>query len=304
MASTLLQTFDPPPAGFDLPSASPAELRQYGLPRRPDPDTEPDLYQHWQNGVARTRSIVRAELGRSPALDRLSAARRSRRGLPGDGGNSFSPSGWAGAVVSLADIGVAPPATTVSARWAVPTIDITDVTDPSSELVVGFWVGIDGGPILQAGTAAVVNGKNVQYYAWTEWFPTAPATTVTNFAVAPGDIVNFSVCNTTSLSGTLHGAVSMSNERTGVATTVGMNPPAGTVTEPGTQVEWIVEAPGSADLADFLSVVFLDCDAGTQQQSFGVSSAGLTEIEGSTAALTQASVINPDSVAVVWLGSS
>lgn len=37
------RTFELPPDGFDPMTASADKLRRYGLPRRPDPDSEPQL---------------------------------------------------------------------------------------------------------------------------------------------------------------------------------------------------------------------------------------------------------------------
>jgi hypothetical protein len=312
MAPTLFQSYDVPPPGFDPRSASAAELRRYGLPRRPDPDIEPEFHAHWHHAVARTRTIVRAELGHSPALDRFSAARHRTRTAGGGPGIKFSTSSWAGAVVELADINVSPPATAISARWVVPTVDTIEF--PDIDLQVAFWVGIDsgletGGGLLQAGIMATVTESSVGYSAWGEWYPADPVY-VGNFPVAPGDTVAFAVCNTTRVSGTLHGAVSLLNERTGIATTFGMDPPGGVTSEPGTQVEWIVEAVGLAaevELPDFGSVVFMDCAAGAEQQSFGVSGASTTEIVGGYGGfdphpLTQTEVIGSEEVAVIWLG--
>ncbi|MGO9780847.1 MAG: G1 family glutamic endopeptidase [Streptosporangiaceae bacterium] len=314
MAPTSFQTYNAPPPGFDLRSASAAELRRYGLPRRPDPDTEPELHAHWQHAVARVRTIVRAELGRNPALDRFSAARH-RRYTAGDGTEvKFGASGWAGAIVELADINVSPPATTVSARWQVPWIDTTSQPeDPLGPMVLAVWAGIgnanDGGGILQAGTAAQVNEQNVvNYYAWGEWYPAGDPAPIGNFPVTAGDVVAFTVCNTTRLSGTLHGAAYMLNETTGVATAIGIDPPGSITSAPGTNVEWVVEAPDYVDdlyLPDFGGAMLLDCAGGTEQQSFGVAGASTTEIDGSFGdPLTQSVIIGSDDVAVVWLGSS
>jgi Peptidase A4 family len=315
MTATSFKTYDPPPAGFDLRTASARELRRYGLPRRPDPETEPELHAHWQHAVAHTRSIIRAELGNSPALDRLSAARRRRHAAGVDGHPEPSyVTGWGGAIVYLENIGVEPPATLVSARWMVPTT--TNPPNPSGIWFVASWVGIDGDPVLQAGIIASSYPKEpgeptspevsyTAFTAWTLWDEAQWYVPIQNFGVSAGDIIDVSVCNTTALSGTQHGAVSFLNEFTGVATTVGVDPQPG-YTAPGTQVEWIVLPDGGEYLPDFQSVVFLNCAAGTHQQSFGVNGATTTEVSevNTSAALTQTEVMGSDTVAVTWLGSS
>jgi hypothetical protein len=42
-ALSLMRACEPPPEGFDPHTAPLQILRRHGLPRRPDPDREPDL---------------------------------------------------------------------------------------------------------------------------------------------------------------------------------------------------------------------------------------------------------------------
>jgi len=116
----------------------------------------------------------------------------------------------------------------------------------------------------------------------------------------PGDVVRVTVWNAATQQGTLHGGASLENERTGLATNVALNPPGEVATEPGTEVEWIVEAPACADLPDFHSVAFLDCSAGTRRESFGLRGAALTEIEGAAGALTRTEIVGSDTLVVIW----
>src|SRR6202012_3655480 len=63
------------------------------------------------------------------------------------------------------------------------------------------WVGIDGwnnpADLIQAGTVTEVTVKNgaitQDAWAWYEWIPNG-WTKIDNFAVTPGDTVDFTVC--------------------------------------------------------------------------------------------------------------
>ena len=109
---------------------------------------------------------------------------------------------------------------------------------PAGGQTVGFWAGIDGftnGQVLQAGSAATVNGNNVTHWVWTEWFPLG-AIQVTNFPIKPGDYLTVLVCAPQPNQGSCF----MLNKTTNQATSIGITPPGG-VTNIGASAEWIVE---------------------------------------------------------------
>jgi Peptidase A4 family len=297
------QTYSAPPPGFDPHTAAPKLLRQYGFPRRPDPQKEPEYTKLWQRVLGRVRQLqlTRAELEIDPVM--------SARKLPTKLATpDFSPAGWGGVVVPLSSLGLTPPANTVFAEWVVPTI-FPVPGDPSIPLTVGFWVGLDGSDpdsyeLLQAGTAATITGDSVSYWAWTEWYTgkyKTSAVKVSNFAIQPGDRVSFLVCAPEAN----QGFVSMMNYRTQFATSVGVPAPGSDITSVGQRAEWIVEGI-SADLPDFGDVVFTNITAGTQSQSFNLSPAGqITNITGNGGAdLTAAFIASPTSSLVLWEGSS
>jgi hypothetical protein len=51
-----IRTHPLPPNGFNPRTASPLELRRYGLPQRPDPAIRPELAARWDEIFSRKRS--------------------------------------------------------------------------------------------------------------------------------------------------------------------------------------------------------------------------------------------------------
>jgi|HubBroStandDraft_6_1064221.scaffolds.fasta_scaffold216660_2 hypothetical protein len=289
-----VQSFEPPPPGLDPLTAPASLLRQHGFPRRPDPATAPELDRIWQRTFARPKTIIQAEL----AFDEVMSARNPLY----SGSEDFTPSGWGGVVVETSSLGYSPaePATCVAGIIVVP--EIYPVSgDPASPLTVGFWVGLDGftnGQVLQAGFAATITGTSVNYWAWTEWYPLG-AVAVTNFPLEVGDAITVVV----SAPQPNQGSVYLSNERTGLATRIGITPPAG-ITSIGASAEWIVEGI-SADLPNFFECTFCDNVAETQQHAFALTPDGIiTNIGGSNGPLTQAIIASSNTEIVLWEGSA
>ena len=156
--------------------------------------------------------------------------------------------------MKVADLSLKPPqpAKMVFAEWKVPTIK-TSPNEPGTQ-TVGFWVGLGGystGQLLQAGTAATVTGNSVSYWAWTEWVPAGYNTD--SLAIQAGDTVSVLVCAPE----TDHGYVSMMNQRTNVAISIGVTDQGGT-----THLRWIdgrVDRRGHRhpEMPDFGSVTFV-----------------------------------------------
>src|ERR1700722_16097743 len=76
-----IRTFELPPDGFDPLQADPAALRRTGLPRRPDPEREPQLARAYQRAFSRPWSYTQPELVTDPTIDALRAAQRARGGF-------------------------------------------------------------------------------------------------------------------------------------------------------------------------------------------------------------------------------
>jgi hypothetical protein len=86
------RTFELPPDGFDPMTASADKLRRYGLPRRPDPHSEPQLAQLYARAFSRPHTFLKPELVVDSRLDAINAKRKGRA--------DFSSGDWGGAVVT------------------------------------------------------------------------------------------------------------------------------------------------------------------------------------------------------------
>lgn len=293
-----ITAYDAPPEGFDPNVAEDRLLRKHGIPRRPDAVQEPKLRAMWDAAFASKPKFIKAEIAIDHVLSKRKRPVLDKRIETAD----FSPSGWAGDVVLVSTKNYNPPepVNTVYGEWFIPTVTPIP-NEPSGGQTVGFWVGIDGftnGQVLQAGSAATVNGNNVDYWVWTEWY-TLPPIRVNNFPIKPGDYLTVLVCAPQPN----HGFCSMLNKTTNQATSIGITPPSN-VTSIGASAEWIVEGISSI-LPVFSTVVFQNCSAGTKDHAFNAVGGIITEITGSGGAnLTSAAILSNDKVVVKWLKSS
>jgi len=292
-----IRTFQPPPGEWKALAAPADELRRYGLPRRPDPTTEPHLHRLWSEHVARNPRRIPAKVVIDPIMSKRDPLRY--RGAP-----EFGPSGWGGVVVQTASLGFSPaePANTVFAKLQVP--GIWPASDPAGPITAGFWVGLDGfnsPQVLQAGIAVTVSpAGQVSWWAWTEWYTTTfrdPAVAIQNFPVAPGDVISVLVCAPT----TTHGFIALDNETANVSTSIGIDARPGIQLQ-GVCAEWIVEGI-SAELPVFCPMNFTECSAGTQHHGYDLKPKGFTtEIGGSGGPLTATTISSDTALVIDWEG--
>ena len=283
-------SFPAPPKDFNPVTASDRDLLRLGFPRRPDPVKEPGLRRLWDKAFARKPSFVKAELVEDKVWRSRphAALKKDQFGLAGN---------WAGAVVQVSSLKLSPaePANMVFAEWKVPTIQTTPA-EPGTQ-IVGFWVGLGGygtNQLLQAGTASTITGKNVSYWAWTEWVPAGYK--IDSLAIEAGDVVSVLVCAPQSN----QGFVSMMNQRTNVAISVGIADPQGATPYDGSSVEWIVEAIGT-EMPDFGSVTFTELSAGTQHHTIDLSHAFTVNTVSSGKTLAAGKILAPQNeVEVIW----
>jgi Peptidase A4 family len=304
-----VSAFDPLPPGLDPRTVDDDLLRKHGLPRRPNPDLEPQALRQWNRIMARPTRVVRAEL----EVDAVMSARHDHRAAPGQI--------WGGVVrEACPGTDYTQPATMIFAEWVVP--EVSAVAPEGPDLTVAFWIGLDGyqgeaGQVLQAGVAATVSpgwwSSSVSYWAWIEWYTgeyMSPPVKVTNFAVAPGDTVSFLVTT----EGQSSGAAFMRNNRTGIGTSVGIEASPGIVSA-GQTAEWVMEE-ASDFLPYFGQVTFTNCWAGSfiegASEYFRLEPGGLTaEIVGIPPGqtlgkvLTKTTIVSPtvavvDEIAVDW----
>jgi hypothetical protein len=288
-----LTTFAAPPKDFNPLTASDKLLAVHGIPRRPDATQEPVLRNLWDKAFAKPMTFVQAQLVEEKIWKTVphGIAKPANFGLAGN---------WAGGIVQVSSLGLNPPepANVVFAEWVVPAINMN--TKLSGSQTVGFWVGLGGwgtSQVLQAGTAATVNGNSVSYWAWTEWFPAGYQ--VANFPVQPGDTVSVLVCAPSPS----QGYVSMMNHRTSLAISVGVADPNGTAAYDGSSVEWIIEAINT-EMPNFEKVIFTQLNAGTQHHAIDLTHAFTANtVNGSTTLATGKILASQNEVEVLY-GSS
>ena len=137
--------------------------------------------------------------------------------------------------------------TAVSASWVVPAVQ------PSTpSLASGTWIGIDGfnnNSLIQTGTAQETAGGTAIYYDWYELLPSAP---INLGSVAPGDVMNASIVETSAGNWAITITDATSGQENGIDVQY---------SNPQTSAEWIEEAPTSdtgqqTSLANFGSVHF------------------------------------------------
>ena len=184
-------TFEPPPPGFDPFRAKARELAAYGYPRRPDPKTETDLFMLWEKAFGSEHEFIRAELGVDEQL--LKWRQQEEFGVGGWGGAVVEPSSYGLPASELANVAYA--------EWTLPGVS-GDPAQPSTEMSVAFWVGVDGyilgrRQVVQGGVEAVVTGTGfARYVLWFEWYP-APPVGIFNLDVRNGSRLAVLLCTPT-----------------------------------------------------------------------------------------------------------
>ena len=265
--------FAAPPKDFDPITAPAKTLAQYGVPRRPDPTAETGLRVLWDRAFARKPTFVQAQLSQDKvwhSRPRAAWPVRPRGGL-----------GW-----SCRPGRIAWPETGTARQHGLCGMEgacnKTTPAEPGTQ-IVGFRVELDGcgtNQLLQGGTAATVSGNSGSYWAWTEWVPASY-----NTVCAPESD---------------HGYVSMRNQRTNVAISIGFSDPQGTTPYDGSSVEWIVEAIGT-EMPDFGSVTFTNLSAGTQNPAINLSHAFRVKTVSGGKILATGKILAPQNeVEVIW----
>jgi hypothetical protein len=181
--------FEPPDPGFDLLRANEQDLERFGIPPKPDQDTQPALYASWLEMFSQPLTFVEAYFSRalpeayysqsagpSAALSRRQASRN-----------------WSGAYITPRDGRMF---TQVLGSWRVPTVLPPPGGSPVATYGSSTWVGLDGqrrylhSTLPQVGTAQFLNligipGSTTEI--WIEWWPLLPVTLP--MQVVPGDLM-------------------------------------------------------------------------------------------------------------------
>ncbi len=223
-----------PPKGFDPTRSTPAMLRRYGLPQRPDDKISPELALRWDSLFSKNLNYVSPEF---KLMEELLPAVRRQCGQVG----GINKSTWSGSVIETA---AADAFKSIAATFNVP--DVAPAYNTTGTYWMVSLVGIDGYSSnhgCQVGTIQSVtinpNGaitKNC--YAWAEWLPAA-CVGIANFPVNFGDIIAVLVC----VNSPTQVYVNMINETTATHISFTYTAPVGIALK-GYTAEWITERPG------------------------------------------------------------
>jgi Peptidase A4 family len=225
-----VRIFSGPPQGFNPLTATNRDLATYGLPQRPDKETDARGYRMWERGMlaAKTRASARLEeqpFSNSEITNREISNREMTSGrqtsVQGQALENapvqYTSNNWSG-VASFNTLKTWSKTTSfnyVTSVWNVPVSQppfgacAAGVKGP---FYVSIWNGIDGftnGDVVQGGSLATAacNGKKngtVKYYGWVEWYPSYPSlvidcTGTTPCPVSPGDdfwVISYGVAGT------------------------------------------------------------------------------------------------------------
>ena len=299
-----MKTHPLPSAPFDPRSASPTELRRYGLPQRPDASIRPDLAALWDEILSHELTYL------TPTFQPVEML------LPG-----IEPRGplrldlaavtnhtWSGCVVH------APPSQTftwVLGQWNVP--DVQPPTTGSGKWYSFAWIGIDGtSDLTQIGTIQYVsrdgNGNiSKECYAVHEWWAAAtpsPWQVINNFPVNFGDTLIGLIC----MESTTEAWASLINVTTGVHISFDFSAPDNTASQEN-QIEWIMEVPEVKDVAQQLpnfGEIYFDSAQGGRGLDF-LADAGtdtvINMVDGNNATVATTTVETTTLIKIAYTGS-
>jgi hypothetical protein len=198
-----VKDFDIPPESLDLLTAPEEQLRQYGVPPRPDPELQQERYRVWLSFFVPRPTFVSADITIIP--DRFRSVTAASVPISFRTTRYEASRNWCGAYIEPNYDRVF---VEVSGRWIVPTpLPPPDAQPPNAQPKVyacSTWIGLDGqrryidSSLPQAGTWQAVTleadgSQIVETYAWFQWWArnyagTAPGQ-ISSVPVHPGDEV-------------------------------------------------------------------------------------------------------------------
>jgi len=239
-----VKTHPLPPAHFDPRSASPTELRRYGLPQRPDPSVRQELAARWDELFSHELTYVTPDF---QPVEELLPDIAPRGPFRQEFVNVVTHPFWSGCVVHAPSDQTF---TWVQGQWNVP--DVMPPTTGQGKWYSFAWIGIDGtSDVTQIGTIQYVssdgNGNvSKSCYAVYEWWPNT-WTVITNFKVNFGDTMIGLIC----LESPTDAWVNLLNATTRVHVSFDFTAPTG-ISSQENQIEWIMEHPGVTGESDQL----------------------------------------------------
>jgi hypothetical protein len=299
-----IRTHPLPPDGFNPRTASPLELRRYGLPQRPDPAIRPELATRWDEIFSRKLTYITPTFG--PMQELLPGI--ERRGRPRQDVVTVTHPYWSGAVVHAT---AGETFTWVLGQWNVP--DVAPPAKGQGSWYSFAWIGIDGNSdVTQIGTIQSVsvdaNGNlSKDCYAVYEWWvagQTTPWHAITNFPVSFGDTMLGLIC----LDTPTEAYFNLLNVTSGILAPFHyFGPPAG-IASLENQAEWILEHPGvtgaSPQLPNFGEIYF-DSAMGGHGLDFladGGTDTAINMVENGTTVATT-TVETPTLIKIAYTGS-
>lgn len=242
-------TYDVVPEGFDLLGAPFEKLDEYGIPRRPDADAEPRLFDFWKKLVS--APFVSRRPTFSPSTTEMTTmayhSGSKRTVAPSPGGAVESNLNWSGGLVS-------PPfpkrIVLVVGGWTVP--EVTPASLPALDSVADdpralVWVGLDGhnGQLPKISLPQIGTGHTPgqPHFAWWFWWKNGlnqPVTKITNFPIRVGDeiLAGLAVMASEDV------LYFIKNQTTGeFRSFLGRRQPLGDIERLGSSAEWVVERP-------------------------------------------------------------
>jgi hypothetical protein len=304
MESTRVKTHPLPSSRFDPRSASPTELRRYGLPQRPDASIRPELAALWDEILSHELTYLTPTFQPIEALlPGIEAPRGSLRDV--------TDPHWSGCVVH------APAGQTftwVLGQWNVP--DVEPPTTGEGKWYSFAWIGIDGtSDVTQIGTIQYVSRDgdgniSKECYAVQEWWSNAPGSgdtswkAINNLPVNFGDTMIGLIC----MESTTDAWASLTNVTTGHHISFDFSAPPNTTSREN-QIEWIMEVPGVKDVPQVLpnfGEIYFDSAVGGRGLDF-LADAGsdtvINMVDDSNVTVATTTVETPTLIKIAHTGS-
>jgi Peptidase A4 family len=252
--------FPTPPDRFDPVSASAMELNKYGLPPRPDPNTQPLLRQVWDRGFGAPLTLLEFRL----EVEKIEETRyrpqlRQAKERPVSETRFETSSDWSGAYITANE---GKQFVQIWGMWKIPgNLKVPPLRfqgPPGVDYICSNWIGLDGqrfyldSSLPQIGTLSQLQPDgSTTVQAWTQWwarYNSATTPVPLPLPVAPGNLV-LSVLTALDPRTVVLAMVNLSTLNamavTATAPTVQL-PPYNTTATPeiaGATAEWIVERP-------------------------------------------------------------
>lgn len=171
---TISEDPERPSEGFDPVhnAEDAAQLSKYWLPARPDPDTQPELYAHWEEMFWPPPQFVHAQSNRPMMMDKYP----HEPGFWQVSTRLESSRNWSGAYLECKD---ANRFARVVGAWTVPFLHpgVRTKEDGTQPFQCSMWIGLDGKKLSsrsmpQVGTEQRLNPKTgaQEQHLWWEWW--------------------------------------------------------------------------------------------------------------------------------------